>query len=78
MGTTLTTREVWRTWFARVTVGEFLGFLAPALPGALTSSALVLVLAGTAEGANAVAWATGLAVFAAITGSALTRLLDRS
>lgn len=51
MSTTLTTREVWRTWFAWVTAGEFLGFLAPALTGALTSSAPVLVLAGTAEGA---------------------------
>ncbi|WP_112273723.1 hypothetical protein [Lentzea terrae] len=50
MSTTLT-REVWKTWFAWVTAGEFLGFLAPALTGALTSSAPVLVLAGTAEGA---------------------------
>jgi hypothetical protein len=51
MSTTLTTREVWRTWFARVTAGEFLGFLAPALTGALTSSAPMLVLAGAVEGA---------------------------
>lgn len=51
MSTTLTTREVWRTWFAQVTAGEFLGFLAPALTGALTSSALMLVLAGAVEGA---------------------------
>jgi hypothetical protein len=50
MSTKLTT-SVWTTWFFWVTAGEFAGFLAPALAGALTSSALLLVLAGVIEGA---------------------------
>ncbi|GGU76912.1 hypothetical protein [Lentzea flava] len=48
MSTTLTT--VRKSWFAWVTAGEFTGFLAPALAGALTSSAPLLVLAGIVEG----------------------------
>ncbi|MDX8034900.1 hypothetical protein SK803_32185 [Lentzea sp. BCCO 10_0856] len=50
MSTKLTT-SVWTTWFIWVTAGEFAGFLAPAVVGALTSSGPVLVLAGVAEGA---------------------------
>ncbi|GAB2813645.1 hypothetical protein [Lentzea nigeriaca] len=48
MSTTLTT--VRNSWFTWVTAGEFTGFLAPALAGALTSSAPLLVLAGIVEG----------------------------
>ncbi|WP_196054699.1 hypothetical protein [Nocardia aurantiaca] len=46
-----------RRWFARVSAGEFLGFLAPALGGALTAHAsaavvvAVLLTAGAVEGA---------------------------
>lgn len=50
MSTKLTTGDVRKSWFAWVTAGEFAGFLAPALAGALTSSAPLLVLAGVAEG----------------------------
>lgn len=50
MSTKLTT-TFWTTWFVWVTAGEFAGFLAPAVAGALTSSALLLVLAGVVEGA---------------------------
>ena len=50
MSTKLTT-SVWTTWFIWVTAGEFAGFLAPAITGALTSSGPLLVLAGTIEGA---------------------------
>ncbi|GAB2817408.1 hypothetical protein [Lentzea nigeriaca] len=50
MSTTLTT-STWTTWFAWVTAGEFAGFLAPALTGALTSSVPLVVLAGITEGA---------------------------
>jgi hypothetical protein len=49
MSTKLTT-SVWTTWFLWVTAGEFAGFLAPAVVGALTSSGPLLVLAGVAEG----------------------------
>lgn len=50
MSTKLTT-NVWTTWFVWVTAGEFAGFLAPAVVGALTSSRPALVLAGVTEGA---------------------------
>jgi hypothetical protein len=50
MSTKLTT-SVWTTWFIWVTAGEFAGFLAPALTGALTSSGPVRVVAGVVEGA---------------------------
>ncbi|MGW4210369.1 hypothetical protein ACWEIJ_20440 [Lentzea sp. NPDC004789] len=50
MSTKLTT-GTWTTWFTLVTAGEFAGFLAPAVTGALTSSAPRLVLAGVIEGA---------------------------
>lgn len=45
------TTGVWRAWFVWVTAGEFTGFLAPAITGALTSSGPLLVLAGGIEGA---------------------------
>ncbi len=50
MSTKLTT-STWTIWFTWVTAGEFIGFLAPAVTGALTSSAPALVLAGMVEGA---------------------------
>lgn len=51
MSTTLKAREIRRSWFAQVTAGEFAGFLAPALAGALAAPTPVLVLAGVVEGA---------------------------
>lgn len=51
MNTELATRGIWHAWFRWTTAGEFAGFLAPALVGALTSSAELLVLAGVVEGA---------------------------
>ncbi|MFC3890880.1 hypothetical protein ACFOWZ_05290 [Lentzea rhizosphaerae] len=45
------TTSTWTAWFLWVTAGEFAGFLAPAVTGALTSSAPLLVLAGITEGA---------------------------
>jgi hypothetical protein len=51
MSTELATRGIWKSWFRWTTGGEFAGFLAPALAGALTSSAELLVLAGVVEGA---------------------------
>ncbi|GLY49824.1 hypothetical protein [Lentzea sp. NBRC 102530] len=51
MSTKLTTGDLRGVWFLRVTAGEFLGFLVPALAGALSAPAPVLVLAGVAEGA---------------------------
>jgi hypothetical protein len=45
------TTSTWTTWFLWVTAGEFAGFLAPAITGALTSSEPFLVLAGITEGA---------------------------
>lgn len=51
MRTELATRDTWRSWFRWTTAGEFAGFLAPALAGALTSSPQLLVLAGVVEGA---------------------------
>ena len=51
MRTELATRGVWQSWFRWTTAGEFAGFLAPALVGALTSSPQLLVLAGVIEGA---------------------------
>ncbi|MET9232230.1 hypothetical protein [Lentzea sp. NPDC003310] len=51
MSTELMTREIRRTWFVQVTAGEFAGFLAPALAGALAAPTPVLVPAGLAEGA---------------------------
>ena len=50
MSTKLST-GIWQSWFVWVTAGEFLGFLAPALSGALSSSSLLLVAAGVIEGA---------------------------
>ncbi|NUT53888.1 MAG: hypothetical protein HOV94_42350 [Saccharothrix sp.] len=50
MSTKLTT-NVWTAWFVWVTAGEFAGFLAPAVVGALTASTPLLVLAGVVEGA---------------------------
>lgn len=50
MSTKLTTGNPQKSWIAWVTAGEFTGFLAPALAGALTSSAPLLVLAGIVEG----------------------------
>jgi hypothetical protein len=44
-------RDIWRSWFRWTTAGEFAGFLAPALAGALTSSPQLLVVAGVVEGA---------------------------
>ncbi|MGW6930839.1 hypothetical protein ACWGE0_12305 [Lentzea sp. NPDC054927] len=51
MRTQLAARDIWRSWFRWTTAGEFAGFLAPALAGALTSSPQLLVLAGVIEGA---------------------------
>ena len=51
MRTQLDARDIWRSWFRWTTAGEFAGFLAPALAGALTSSPHLLALAGVAEGA---------------------------
>ncbi|MBB5916743.1 hypothetical protein BJY24_005655 [Nocardia transvalensis] len=52
------TREgLWRRWFATVTLGEFVGFLAPATAGALTAGArpgivaAAVLCAGAVEGA---------------------------
>lgn len=50
MSTKLST-GIWRSWFVWVTVGEFAGFFAPALAGALSSSRLLLVATGVVEGA---------------------------
>lgn len=50
MSTKLST-GIWQSWFVWVTAGEFIGFLAPALTGALSSSPLPLVAAGAVEGA---------------------------
>jgi hypothetical protein len=50
MSTKLKTGDLRKTWFAWVTAGEFAGFLAPALAGALTPTAPLLVLAGVVEG----------------------------
>lgn len=44
-------RDLWQSWFRWTTAGEFAGFLAPALMGALTSSPALFVLAGVVEGA---------------------------
>jgi hypothetical protein len=49
--TELAAREVWQSWFRWTTAGEFAGFLAPALAGAISSSPQLLVLAGAVEGA---------------------------
>lgn len=51
MTTDLAARDIWQSWFRWTTAGEFAGFLAPALVGALTSSPQLLVLAGIVEGA---------------------------
>jgi hypothetical protein len=51
MTTELAARDIWQSWFRWTTAGEFAGFLAPALVGALTTSPPLLVLAGMAEGA---------------------------
>lgn len=51
MTTELAARGLWQTWFRWTTAGEFAGFLAPALVGAVSSSPQLLVLAGLAEGA---------------------------
>ncbi|MEU3651138.1 hypothetical protein AB0E59_47825 [Lentzea sp. NPDC034063] len=51
MRTELAARETWQSWFRWTTAGEFVGFLTPALAGALTSSPELLVLAGVVEGA---------------------------
>ncbi|WP_143467150.1 hypothetical protein [Lentzea kentuckyensis] len=50
MSTKLST-GVRQSWFVWVTAGEFLGFLAPALAGALSSPSPLLVAAGVVEGA---------------------------
>jgi hypothetical protein len=51
MTTELAARDIWQSWFRWTTAGEFAGFLAPALVGALTTSPPLLVLAGMVEGA---------------------------
>lgn len=51
MRTGLAAHNLWQPWFRWTTAGEFAGFLAPALAGALTSSPQLLVLAGVIEGA---------------------------
>lgn len=51
MKTELAARDIWQSWFRWTAAGEFAGFLAPALVGALTSSPQLLVLAGVVEGA---------------------------
>ena len=51
MTTDVAARGLWQTWFRWTTAGEFAGFLAPALVGAVTTSPQLLVLAGLAEGA---------------------------
>ncbi|GLZ27904.1 hypothetical protein Lesp02_00940 [Lentzea sp. NBRC 105346] len=51
MATKTATHDLTKAWFRWVTAGEFAGFLAPALAGALTSSPVLLVVAGIAEGA---------------------------
>lgn len=51
MTTVLAARDLWQSWFRWTTAGEFAGFLAPALIGAVTSSPQLLVLAGMVEGA---------------------------
>ncbi|MFF5289483.1 hypothetical protein [Paractinoplanes globisporus] len=53
----LSGRRLWRRWFFTVTLGEFLGFSAPAVVGAATApapaalAATAVVLAGAVEGA---------------------------
>lgn len=51
MTTDLAARDIWQSWFRWTTAGEFAGFLAPALVGAVTSSPQLLVVAGMVEGA---------------------------
>jgi hypothetical protein len=51
MRTETATAGIRRAWFRWTTAGEFAGFLAPALAGALTTSPVVLVAAGVVEGA---------------------------
>lgn len=51
MNPELAKREVWQSWCRWTTAGEFAGFLAPALAGALASSSGLFVLAGVIEGA---------------------------
>ena len=51
MTTVLAARTLWQSWFRWTTAGEFAGFLAPALMGAVTESPQLLVLAGMVEGA---------------------------
>lgn len=51
MTTDLAARDTWQSWFRWTTAGEFAGFLAPALVGAVTSSPQLLVVAGMVEGA---------------------------
>ncbi len=51
MRSDLASRDIRQSWFRWTTAGEFAGFLAPALAGALTSSPQLLVLAGVIEGA---------------------------
>ncbi|HEX8869221.1 MAG TPA: hypothetical protein VF821_26410 [Lentzea sp.] len=51
MRTELAARDVWQSWFRWTTAGEFAGFLAPALAGALTDAPELLVVAGVVEGA---------------------------
>ncbi|WP_157187596.1 hypothetical protein [Nocardia vinacea] len=56
---------LWRRWFTSVTLGELLGFAAPAMTGALVRDAAPL----------AAAVALMAAVMAAITGYFLVRIL---
>ncbi|MEK6439048.1 hypothetical protein [Pseudonocardia sp. T1-2H] len=57
-----TSSALWRRWFAWVTLGEFVGFVAPAVVGAvsttwsLPAAAAALLLAGADEG-GALGWA---------------------
>ncbi|MET7772743.1 hypothetical protein [Nocardia sp. NPDC005366] len=45
---------LWRRWFISVTMGEFLGFMAPAAAGALTVNAAPVLMAAVLLGAGAV------------------------
>ncbi|WP_245664051.1 hypothetical protein [Nocardia arthritidis] len=66
-------RQLWRRWFGLVTVGELLGFLTPAVVGALVADraglpvAGALLVAGAVEGAT-LGWFQARAVRPALPG----------
>ncbi|MFD7845288.1 hypothetical protein ACFV4K_20435 [Nocardia sp. NPDC059764] len=76
-GDTVAERDLRRSWFTRVTVGEMLGFLAPALAGSLTAHTSAAVLVMSMLGAGAVE-GTVLGYFqAGVLRTRLSRLRSR-